>query len=193
MSEEEVKQLFKAPLTQREYCVIGLLYGCGMRISEVCHLRIKDIESHDQRIKIYQGKGAKDRYTLLPQALLDRLRALYIAEGRPREYLFTSVQTNRAYCVRSMQVVVNSAMAKAGYGGSGYTAHTLRHSFATHLLNSGCNIHVIKTLLGHSKLETTMVYLHLQKHTQMGIVSPLDQLNTSDKGRAKDQGDAGAQ
>lgn len=193
MSEEEVKQLFKAPLTQKEYCVIGLLYGCGMRISEVCHLRIKDIESHDQRIKIYQGKGAKDRYTLLPQALLDRLRALYIAEGRPREYLFTSVQTNRAYCVRSMQVVVNGAMAKAGYGGSGYTAHTLRHSFATHLLNSGCNIHVIKTLLGHSKLETTMVYLHLQKHTQMGIVSPLDQLYTPDKGRAKDQGDAGAQ
>ncbi len=76
--------------------------------------------------------------------------------------------------VRSMQVVVNGAMAKAGFKEKPFTAHTLRHSFATHMLNSGNNIHVIKTLLGHSKLETTMVYLHLQKHTQAGIVSPLD-------------------
>jgi site-specific recombinase XerD len=193
MSEDEVKQLFKAPLTLKEYCVIGLMYGCGMRISEVCNLRLRDIESHAQRIKIYQGKGSKDRYTLLPHILLEHLRAYYIAEGRPKEYLFTSTQTNRAYCVRSMQVVVNGAMAKAGYGGCGFTAHTMRHSFATHLLNSGVNIHVIKTLLGHAKLETTMVYLHLQKHTQMGIVSPLDQLKSLPNGDRKDQGDAGAQ
>lgn len=193
MSEEEVKQLLMAPLTLKEYCVVGLLYGCGMRISEVCNLRLKDIESHDQRIKIYQGKGAKDRYTLLPHALLECLRAFYIEDGRPKEYLFTSTQTQRAYCVRSMQVVVNSAMAKAGYGDRGFTAHTLRHSFATHLLNSGVNIHVIKTLLGHAKLETTMVYLHLQKHTQMGIISPLDQLKTLEGGSTKEQGDAGAQ
>ena len=71
-------------------------------------------------------------------------------------------------------------MEKAGFAGKGYTAHTLRHSFATHLLDSGANIHVIKTLLGHSKIETTMIYLHLQKHTQLGIVSPLDRLNKSD-------------
>ena len=76
--------------------------------------------------------------------------------------------------VRSMQVVVNSAMAKAGFKEKPFTAHTLPHSFATHMLNCGNNIHVIKTLLGHSKLETTMVYLHLQKHTQAGIVSPLE-------------------
>ena len=76
--------------------------------------------------------------------------------------------------VRSLQLVVNSAMDKAGYKTKPFTAHTLRHSFATHMLNQGNNIHVIKTLLGHSKLETTMVYLHLQKHTQLGIVSPLD-------------------
>ena len=193
MSEDEVKHLFRAPLTLREYCVVGLLYGCGMRISEVCNLRLKDIESHDQRIKIYQGKGAKDRYTLLPHSLLEQLRSFYLTSGRPKEYLFTSTQTHRPYCVRSMQVVVNSAMAKAGYGSMSYTAHTLRHSFATHMLNSGVNIHVIKTLLGHAKLETTMVYLHLQKHTQMGIVSPLDQLKSLDDETQKGQGDAGAQ
>lgn len=193
MSEEQVKHLFLTPLTLKEYCILGLMYGCGMRISEVCNLRLKDIESHDQRIKICQGKGAKDRYTLLPKMLLTHLRAFYIEDGRPKEYLFTSTQTQRAYCVRSMQVVVNGAMAKAGYSECGFTAHTLRHSFATHLLNSGVNIHVIKTLLGHAKLETTMVYLHLQKHTQMGIVSPLDQLKSPDEDTENGQRDAGAQ
>ncbi|MDQ3551307.1 MAG: site-specific integrase [Bacteroidota bacterium] len=174
MTEEQVVQLFAAPLNVKEYCVTGLLYGCGLRISEVCLLRLQDIESHNQRLKVYQGKGAKDRYTLLPAKLLTQLRLLYVQEGRPKQYLFTSKQTKRAMHVRSMQLVVNNAMAKAGFKEKPFTAHTLRHSFATHMLNCGNNIHVIKTLLGHSKLETTMVYLHLQKHTQAGIVSPLD-------------------
>jgi integrase/recombinase XerD len=174
MTEEEVVQLFAAPLSVKEYCVIGLLYGCGLRISEVCHLRLQDIESQNKRLKVYQGKGAKDRYTLLPEKLLQQMRVFYVQEGRPKEYLFTSKQTKRAVHVRTMQVVVNGAMNKAGYRDKPFTAHTLRHSFATHMLNCGNNIHVIKTLLGHSKLETTMVYLHLQKHTQLGIVSPLD-------------------
>lgn len=137
MSEEEVIQLFAAPLTVKEYCVIGLLYGSGLRISEACHLRLQDIESHNKRLKVYQGKGAKDRYTLLPDKLLQQLRLLYLQEGRPKEYLFTSKQTKRAVHVRSMQVIVNSAMAKAGFKEKPFTAHTLRHSFATHMLNQG--------------------------------------------------------
>lgn len=179
MSEQEVEQLFVTPLSLKEYCVVGLLYGCGMRISEVCHLRIQDIDSTNQRIKISQGKGAKDRFTLLPQQLLDKLRLFYIDQGKPKKYLFTSTQTKTAMHVRSMQIVVNSAMNKAGFKDKHYTAHTLRHSFATHMLNAGNNIHVIKTLLGHSKLETTMIYLHLQKHTQLGIISPLDLVHQS--------------
>ena len=174
MSEQEVIQLFSAPLSLKEYCVVGLLYGCGLRISEVSNLRLQDIESHQKRLKVFQGKGAKDRYTLLPDKLLEQLRLLYLEEGRPKDYLFTSKQTKRALHVRSMQVIVNAAMTKAGFGDKSFTAHTLRHSFATHLLNTGANLHVIKTLLGHSKLETTMVYLHLQNHTQAGIVSPLE-------------------
>ncbi len=179
MNEDEVDHLFKASLTLKEYCTIGLLYGSGMRISEVCAIRIKDIESKEKRIKVYQGKGAKDRYTLLADDLVDKLRSYYIEAGRPKEYLFTSSQTRRSLHPRSMQLIVNSAMEKAGFADKGYTAHTLRHSFATHLLDSGANIHVIKTLLGHSKIETTMIYLHLQKHTQLGIISPLDRLNKS--------------
>lgn len=178
MTEDEVRILIEtAYLNIKEQSVIGLLYGSGMRISELCNLRIKDIESSQKRIKIYQGKGDKDRYTLLPETIIEKLRQLYISEGRPQEYLFTSKQTKRAMHVRSMQLVVNSAMQKAGFKDRGFTAHTLRHSFATHMLNLGNNIHVIKTLLGHSKIETTMIYLHLQRHTQLGIVSPLDMLN----------------
>jgi integrase/recombinase XerD len=180
MSEEDIEKLICTPMTVKEYCVVGLLYGTGMRISELCNLRIADIDSKSKRIKIIQGKGSKDRYTLLPDHLVARLREFYILESRPKVYLFTSKQTGRAMHPRSMQLVVNSAMEKAGFKGSKYTAHTLRHSFATHLLNSGTNLHVIKTLLGHSKIETTMIYLHLQKHTQLGIISPLDQLFQGD-------------
>lgn len=173
MTEREVGSLFSAPLSLKERCVVGLLYGCGMRISEVCNLKIGDIDSGNKRIKVVQGKGHKDRFTLLPEALLTDLRRYYLEAGKPKVYLFTSAVTLKQMHVRSMQLVVNSAMAKAGFK---YTAHTLRHSFATHLLNQGNNIHVIKTLLGHSKLETTMIYLHLQQHTQLGIVSPLEKL-----------------
>jgi integrase/recombinase XerD len=177
MSEDEVDVLINTTsLNLKEQCVIEILYGSGIRISELCNLRIKDIESKEKRLKVFQGKGAKDRYTLLPESIVERLRQFFIEEGRPKEFLFTSKQTKRAIHVRSMQLVVNSAMAKAGYKDRGFTAHTLRHSFATHMLNQGNNIHVIKTLLGHSKIETTMIYLHLQRHTQLGIVSPLDVL-----------------
>ena len=177
MTEMEVEKLFQAPLNLQERCVVGLLYGCGMRISEVSNLKITDIDSTNKRIKVEQGKGGKDRFTLLPPTLLEHLRQYYVTAGKPKEYLFTSPQTKRALHVRSMQVVVNTAMVKAGFESGRFTAHTLRHSFATHMLNQGNNIHVIKTLLGHSKLETTMIYLHLQHHTQMGIVSPLEKLD----------------
>lgn len=184
MSQREVTQLFGAPLTLKEYCVLGLLYGSGLRISEVAALRISDIESEARRLKVFQGKGAKDRYTLLSCNLLQQLRQFYVAAERPKEFLFTSRQTGRAYHSRSMQLVVTGAMKKAGFAEKGYTSHTLRHSFATHMLDNGSNIHVIKTLLGHSKLETTMVYLHLQQHTQYGILSPLDKLLGGSDGTA---------
>lgn len=176
MSQQEVTQLFAAPLTLKEYYVIGLLYGSGLRISEVAALGIADIDSAAKRIKVVQGKGAKDRYTLLAGNLLDKLRLYYVAAKRPKQFLFTSPQTGRAFHPRSMQLVVSGAMHKAGFTPKGYTSHTLRHCFATHMLDNGSNIHVIKTLLGHSKLETTMIYLHLQQHTQFGIVSPMDKL-----------------
>src|SRR5690606_27416818 len=124
MSESQVEQLFRADLSLKERCVVGLLYGCGLRISEVCNLSICDIDSGNKRIKVVQGKGGKDRFTLLPQQLLEQLRNYYLEAGRPQEFLFTSTQTQRALHVRSMQLEVNSAMRKAGFESGKYTAHT---------------------------------------------------------------------
>ncbi|CAF2107625.1 unnamed protein product [Rotaria magnacalcarata] len=177
MSQQQVQQLFAAALTLKERCVVGILYGAGLRISEVANLKIDDIDSASKRIKVCQGKGGKDRFSLLPDSLLQDLRTFYVQENKPPMYLFTSKQTQGAMHSRSLQTTVNSAMKKAGFENKGFTAHTLRHSFATHMLDNGSNIHVIKTLLGHAKIETTMIYLHLQQHIQFGIVSPLDVLN----------------
>jgi site-specific recombinase XerD len=107
MSQQQVKHLLNAPLNLREQCIIGLLYGAGLRISEVANLTIKDIESHSKRIKVVQGKGAKDRYTLLPDTLLDKLRAFYIEACKPPQYFFTSIQTQKAMHPRSLQTIVN--------------------------------------------------------------------------------------
>ena len=126
MSQQAVTQLFAAPLTLKEYCVIGLLYGSGLRISEVTALKIADIESGAKRLKVVQGKGAKDRYTLLASNLLDKLRQYYVQAERPKQFLFTSPQTGSAYHSRSMQLVVTGAMKKAGFAEKGYTSHTLR-------------------------------------------------------------------
>ena len=174
MSQLQVNQLFSAPLSLREYCVVGIMYGAGLRISEVAALTIHDIDSAAKRIKVVQGKGAKDRFTLLPDSLIQKLRAFYVQQGKPQKYLFTSSQTQKALHPRTLQTTVNSAMKKANLAQFNFTGHTLRHSFATHMLDNGSNIHVIKTLLGHAKIETTMIYLHLQQHIQFGIVSPLD-------------------
>ena len=176
MTIEEIQTLFNCKLDYRTRSVLGLLYGSGMRIGEVRDLFITDIDSKQNQILIRQGKGNKDRMTLLPQALLIDLR-LYFMESRPKIHLFESKQSKRAMHQRSLSLLVSNAMEKAGFKNKGFTAHTLRHSFATHLLNAGSDIHTIKTLLGHSKIETTMVYLHLQTSKRQQIISPLDALN----------------
>jgi integrase len=107
MTQSEVEKLFLTNLSLKEYCAIRVLYDFGICISEVCNLRIQDIESGNQSIKVYQGKRAKDCYTLLPSDLFYKLRALYIDAARPKDYLFTSSQMQKAYCVRPTQVVVN--------------------------------------------------------------------------------------
>lgn len=178
MSQEEVHHLLNSIHDIRQYAVISLLYGTGMRIGELLKIKFQDIERAHKRILIRQAKGHKDRYVLLPGQALSAITDYYRVY-RPEEYLFESSQIKRSPMnVRQLQTLVKSAMEGAGFGDKQYTAHTLRHSFATHLLDNGCDIHSIKSLLGHSNIKTTMVYLHLQQKKREQIVSPLDALMT---------------
>lgn len=176
MTQDEVKQLCTAITDVRQKAVISLLYGTGMRLGEVKNLKMEDIERANNRIAVRQGKGQKDRYTLLPKIVLEDLEKYYW-QYRPKMYLFESKQLlGKPLHERSIQTIVNSAMTTAGFESGKFTSHTLRHSFATHLLDNGCDIHTIKTLLGHCKIETTMIYLHLQQSKRNNLVSPLDKM-----------------
>ena len=176
MTQVQIKQLFSRTTELRQRAVISLLYGCGLRLGEVQRLKMSDIERGSHRILIRQGKGNKDRYVLLPQYVLQELEHYYRAY-RPKVYLFESKQLkDKPLHQRSVQTIVNAAMTSSGFESGVYTAHTLRHSFATHMLDMGSDIHSINTLLGHSKIETTMIYLHLQQSKREALVSPIDQL-----------------
>jgi site-specific recombinase XerD len=174
MAQTQVKHLYLALTEPRQRAVISILYGTGMRIGEVTKLKMSDIERANNRILVRQGKGAKDRYVMLGAQVLLDIETYYRAY-RPKGWLFESKQyPGRSLHNRSMQTIVNAAMVTAGFPSGQYTAHTLRHSFATHMLDNGCDIHTIKTLLGHAKIETTMIYLHLTLQRRNSLVSPLD-------------------
>jgi integrase/recombinase XerD len=176
MTQAEIKQLFKGITEARQRAVISLLYGCGLRLGEVQSLKLSDIERASKRLLIRQGKGNKDRYVLLPVFVLNELEHYYRAY-RPKVFLFESKQLiGRPVHSRSVQTIVNSAMTSAGFESGKYTSHSLRHSFATHMLDIGSDIHSIKTLLGHARIETTMIYLHLQQNKRDALVSPIDKM-----------------
>lgn len=175
MSKEEVLHLIHSVENVKHRTLIMLLYSSGMRLSELAALKITDIDSKQMLIKVVQGKGAKDRYTVLSQNMLLELRAYYIIY-RPVEYLFNGQTKGKAISHRSIQKVVQNALIRLGLESKNYTVHTLRHSFATHLLESGTDLHTIKELLGHSNLSTTMRYLHLTKAHLKSVVSPYDEL-----------------
>jgi site-specific recombinase XerD len=175
MTQEEVKKLLAVITNLKHRAIIQTIYSSGIRLQECINLRISDIDSGHMRIKVEQGKGKKDRYTILSKTTLDTLRQYY-KHYKPKEYLFNGSRPGTQMAIRSVQHCFSLALKKAALQGRDYSIHTLRHSFATHLLDSGTDIHTIKELLGHSKLETTMVYLHLQAHKRYALVSPLDSL-----------------
>jgi len=153
--------------------MIGLLYGAGLRLNELRMLKVCCIDSKAMQIKVVQGKGNKDRFTILPKFILNDLRAYY-RNHRTKEFLFEGYIPDRPMHERTIAHAVTRCMKIAGFQNRHYSAHTLRHSFATHLLDNGVDIHSIKELLGHTKLETTMIYLHLQQSKRAALVSPLD-------------------
>jgi integrase/recombinase XerD len=175
MTVNEVLQLISNTASIKQKAIVELFYSSGIRLEECSRLTIADIDSAHMRIKVNGGKGKKDRYTLLSQCVLITLRA-YFRKHRPVHYLFEGQRKGNPMHCRSIQHSVEQAMSRAGLRHKGYNVHTLRHSFATHLLDTGTDLHTIKELLGHSKIETTMIYLHLQTHRCSRILNPLDQL-----------------
>lgn len=175
MKPEEVTATINAIDNVKHRTVLLLLYSTGMRLSEVANLRIEHIDSKDMRIRVVSGKGNKDRYTLLSPQMLLELRAYYL-QYRPLGYLFNGSRRGAKYSERSIQHLVQLALAKAGLQQKQYTVHTLRHSFATHLLENGADLLTIKTLLGHANISQTLQYLHLSKRHTSGVINPLDAL-----------------
>jgi len=181
LSQKQVAKLLDSTTNFKHKCLLSMFYGTGLRLDEMCNLKMSSIDSDNAEVKVIKGKGNKDRITILPKTLLDDLRKYY-KEYKPKTYLFEGRKTGAPLSNGAMQVAVRKAMVNAGFPKGKYSAHSLRHSFATHLLDTGTDLHTIKTLLGHSKIETTMVYLHLQKSKRAQLISPFDQLsNTQNK------------
>jgi integrase/recombinase XerD len=172
LSREEVERMIAGVRNLKHRAVIMLLYSAGLRLGECVALRPEHIESDRMKIRVEQGKGGKDRYTTLSSRLLDTLKS-YHRRYKPKHWLFEGRGGN-AYSRRSIGVIVNRA-AKSARIGKEVSPHTLRHSFATHLLESGVSLPVIQKLLGHSSIKTTMIYIHVSEPLIDRAVSPLDQ------------------
>lgn len=174
LSVEEVQAMIKATANLKHKTMIMVCYSAGLRLSELINLRLADVDSHRMQISVKGGKGKKDRYTLLSEKLLPLLRE-YFKAYRPQVYLFEGSDGGQ-YNGRSFQHVVKSALQKGGVHKHA-TVHTLRHSFATHLLEAGTDLRYIQSLLGHSSSKTTEVYTHVTSKALSGIRSPLDSLD----------------
>lgn len=177
MSKAEIVRFFSVIDNLRDKAMFETVYGAGLRLSEIVLLRVQNIDSKQMRIFVHHGKGGKDRFTLLSQQNLEILREYWkqYRPNHPDRYLFYARSKDRHVLTsRSIQNAFNKYKKMAHFPES-YTVHTLRHCFATHLLESGVELVQIKQLLGHTFLQTTSIYLHLS-NTSQGIQSPLDTL-----------------
>ena len=176
LNEDELRKLFNALTNKKHKAMLFTAYSAGLRVSEVVNLKIADIDSQRMQIFIARAKGKKDRYVNLSPILLDILRKYLLDyKPRPKFYLFESEQTLGGYPTRTVQQIFANAKKKAGIKKE-VGIHSLRHSFATHLLDKGTDIKYIKDLLGHFNIKTTERYLHVSKQQLINIVSPLDDL-----------------
>ena len=179
LSREEVQRLLTHATNQAYRTMLMTAYASGLRLNEVLHLRASHIDSARMTIRVVQGKGGQDRDTLLSARLLDALRT-YWTVTRPAEWLFPArTDPARPLGASSLQKAYLAAKRRAGLTKPG-GIHTLRHCFATHLLEAGVDLHTIQRLMGHRPLTTTARYLQLARHTHIGPGSPLDLLDRLD-------------
>lgn len=173
LNMHEVRKILDATENLKHNTMLKLCYGMGLRLSEILNLKISNIDSKNMRVHIERGKGKKDRFVNLPESLLEQLRSYYI-EYKPKVYLFEG-QFGGQYSSRTVQEVFKKSLKKANITKK-VGIHSLRHSFATHLLENGTDIRFIQELLGHNDIKTTFIYTHVSDRTIRKIVSPLDNL-----------------
>lgn len=174
LSVDEVQRLFAAIGSFKHRMILMTAYSAGLRVAETVNLRVSDLDSQRMVIRIVQGKRKKDRYTVLSPVLLSMLRHYWWA-ARPVSYLFPGRSLDRPMSVATVQRACRDAREEAGIEKT-VTPHTLRHSFATHLLEGGTDVRVLQSLLGHSSIRTTALYTHVSTKLIGSTVSPLDQL-----------------
>jgi len=173
LSPKEVMTIINAPANLKHRAILSLGYSAGLRISEVTNLKVDHIDSQRMQIRVVGGKGRKDRNTLLSTSTLVLLRKYYKCY-RPKQWLFNGQgPVLRQYSTRSIGAFLKRARIKAGID-KVVTFHTLRHCFATHLLEQGTSLQIIKYLMGHASISTTGVYLHVQQYSLDKVVSPMD-------------------
>jgi site-specific recombinase XerD len=176
LSQEEVARILSRPTNSKHRVLLMTAYAAGLRVSELVRLRVGDLDSDRMTIRVEQGKGGQDRYTLLSPRLLEELRR-YWRSTRPQPWLFPSQRGRRPVSISCAQRVWGRAKREARVTKRG-GIHALRHAFATHLLEAGTDLHTIQRLLGHRHISTTMVYFHLARKTLAERSSPLDLLPT---------------
>ena len=166
--EEEIKRILTKVDAYHNYVYLVTVYTCGLRLQEALHLEVSDIDGARRMIHVHRGKGAKDRYVPLPEATFDLLRKYWLTHRNPK-LIFPAVGRSRVKAptstipmsIEGVQGGLRRAKVAAGINKKGVSTHTLRHSYATHLLEAGVNLRVIQKYLGHANIETTMIYLHL--------------------------------
>jgi integrase/recombinase XerD len=168
----EVESLFAVTSNLKHKAILMITYSSGLRASETAHLKITDIDSKRMMVRITQGKGGKDRYTILSQTTLELLRE-YWKKYHPQEWLFPGAKEKDHLSTHSIQLLFYQAKKQAGITKPA-SVHTLRHSFATHLIEAGTSLHHVQLLLGHRSPTTTTVYLHVSRLNLAQVTSPLD-------------------
>jgi len=174
LSKQECKELFKAPRLLKHRFLLAFAYSAGLRMNELRLLKIADVDLDRKQIHVRQGKGKKDRYVVLAKLMADKL-PLYLKELKPKTYLFEGLTPGEPMGERSIQYIVNEAVPKTSIK-KNISMHTLRHTFATHLLEDGIDIYSIQKLLGHSNIQTTIIYLHIAQVRPQLAHSPFDTL-----------------
>lgn len=174
LTKSEIERILKVTTNLKHKTILLLIYSAGLRLGELLNLKIGDINSETMKIHIRQSKGKKDRYVMLSENVLKLVKSYY-GKYKPKNYLIEG-QKGGMYSPKSVQSILKSALLKANIKKKA-SVHTLRHSFATHLLDDGTDIRYIQELLGHKRIETTQIYTHVSSYSINKIKSPADSID----------------